>query len=216
MNQVLFKQGRFTEEDIRQVISIHRREIAQGFLSSLNDQALGLLYSHISDSEVGALIAAKDKATGRACGFVCGTSDMAMFYRDFLLKKSWRAAIYLAPQLLSPSRLWRILEVLLYPAKKQKTKMPSAELLVIAVDEQYQGSGVAASLFRELVEALRDQDVQDFKIVVGENLIRAQRFYEKQGAHKVTSTQVHKGQNSLVYIYKIDQIQHRQHQGVPG
>ena len=78
----------------------------------------------------------------------------------------------------------------------------------MAVDEQYLGKGLAQSLFYELVDAFASKGVAEFKIVIGEDLIRAQQFFEKMGAEKVARIEVHQGQGSWVYVYKIRQAHH--------
>lgn len=56
---ILFERNGFTKEDIRQIVDIHRRQIQQGFLSSLGDKALELVLALPAESESGVLIIAK-------------------------------------------------------------------------------------------------------------------------------------------------------------
>ena len=50
---------------------------------------------------------------------------------------------------------------------------------------------------------MRGMKIEEFKITTGESLTRAQRFYEKLGAKKDGEVEVHKGQKTYVYRYKI-------------
>ena len=189
MDSILFKQAGFAIEEISQVVKIHQQEIGQGFLSSLGDKALGLIFSLATESEFGILIIAKDVSTGHTCGFVCGTTHTGAFYKDFLRRRFLSGMVYLAPKLLSPTRLWKAMETLIYPTKKEVIDMPKAELLIIAVDNAYKGSGIAQTLFYELVKAFKNKGVITFKVVAGGELARAQRFYQKLGPTKVDSIQ---------------------------
>lgn len=197
----------FSRDELHQVVALHRREIGQGFLSSLGDTVLGLIFARAAAGASGSLIAAVDTATGRVCGFVCGAADLGAFYREFLQHHFFSGLFHLAPKLLSPARLGRALETLFYPTQKAVVALPPAELLIIAVDEAYQGQGIAQALFYELAEAFRHKGVTRFKVVAGANLSRTQRFYQKLGPSGVASLEVHRGQPSTVYIYDVaDQL----------
>ncbi len=213
---MLFETNGFTNEDISQLVDIHRRQIQQGFLGSLGDKALELIFTLAAESEFGVLVIAKDKSNGRVAGFFGGTTHIGAFYRDFLRRKSLLAAMHLAPRLLSPTRLWKAFETLIYPVKRQVTEMPKAQLLIIAVNEQYLGEGLAQSLFHELVDAFASKSVAEFKIVAGEDLIRAQRFYEKLGAEQVARIEVHRPPGSWVYVCKIRQAHHAHEEEILG
>ena len=207
MDRFIIQETDFNQEDISQIVAIHRKEIGQGFLSSLGDKALQLIFSLAAESKSGVLLAAKDTEQGQTCGFVLGAVDTRAFYRDFLLKKSLSAVISLAPRLFSFERLRKVLETLLYPSKGEMQEMPKAELMDIAVLRSYQGTGLAQLLFHKFSEVLRESGVETFRITTGESLVRAQRFYERLGAKKVASIQIHQGQETLVYIYEIAQTQ---------
>jgi ribosomal protein S18 acetylase RimI-like enzyme len=81
--------------------------------------------------------------------------------------------------------------------------VPSAELLSISVDQDYRGKHHAESLYRQLIDFFRSKNVGRFKIVAGESLAAAHRFYRKMGAQSAGRTEVHKGESSLVYIQEV-------------
>ena len=207
MDRFIIQKTDFNQEDISQIVAIHRKEIGQGFLSSLGDKALQLIFSLAAESKSGVLLAAKDAEQGQACGFVLGTVDTRAFYRDFLFTKSLSAVISLAPKLFSFEKLRKVFETLLYPSKSEIQEMPKAELMDIAVLRNYQGTGLAQLLFYKFSEVLRESGVETFRITTGESLVRAQRFYERLGAKEVASIQIHQGQETLVYIYETAQTQ---------
>lgn len=188
---------------LKNVIRIHRIEISQGFLSSLGDNALALLFSHTSESRFGRLLIAKDAASGQVVGFLLGTVDTGVFYKDFLCKKGLKAIFVLAPKLLSFEKVRKVFETLFYPTKGALKVFPKPELLDIAVLKEYKGTGVAQLLFKEFSKKLRDIGIEEFKITTGESLVGAQRFYEKLGAEKAGEVEVHKREKTLIYIYRI-------------
>lgn len=191
-----------TPEDIRQAVVIHRREIGQGFLSSLGDQALELLFSQAANGSAGILLVAKRRGQRQVCGFLLGALNTAAFYREFLIRKGLKAMITVLPNVLSLEKIWKVLETLLYPKRHART-YPEVELLDIAISSESQGTGLSSLIFHEFTALLRREGVRQFKITTGENLVRAQRFYDKLGAVRVGVIEVHKGQKTVVYTYSI-------------
>jgi ribosomal protein S18 acetylase RimI-like enzyme len=86
-----------------------------------------------------------------------------------------------------------------------RVKHPSvdAELLSIAVREGFQRKGAGASLFSGLAQELKQRKVDSFKIIVGAELKRAVSFYEKMGCVRSGQTEIHQGDVSYVYVYRI-------------
>ena len=78
-----------------------------------------------------------------------------------------------------------------------------AELLSIAVDPAHRGAGLAQDLYRQLTEHFRRRQVDAFRIVVGEQLSAAHRFYIKLGARPVGTVQIHAGERSVVYEHEL-------------
>ena len=205
MNPYIIQESVDSSDFLENVIRIHRIEISQGFLSSLGDNALALLFSHASESRFGRLLIAKDAESGQIVGFLLGTVDTGAFYKDFLCKKFLKAVFVLVPKLLSFEKVRKVFETLFYPTKEELKTLPKPELLDIAVLKEYQGTGAAQLLFQEFAKNLYAIGIDRFKITTGESLAGAQRFYKKLGAKKAGEVEVHKGQKTLVYIYRISE-----------
>jgi GNAT superfamily N-acetyltransferase len=139
---------------------------------------------------------------GKILGSVCGAKSVAGLYREFLSKLLLRANPLLLLRILNPKFVRKSLETLLYPAKKENN-LPRAELLSIFVEEKYQGKKVSQELFHKLVEEFRNMGISQFKAVAGINLIKACRFYEKMGGTFHSEIEVHQGDKSRVYVWKI-------------
>ena len=138
------------KKDIHNAVLIHRKEIGQGFLSSLGSRALELIFTHAAISKSGILLIARDKPGGSVCGFLLGTMNTDSFYKEFLLRKSIPALITLLPHVFSLFKLRMILETLLYPSKIKIKNLPDAELLDIAVSSEHQGKGMPSFCFKNL------------------------------------------------------------------
>ena len=191
--------------DFRRVAQLHAESIDQGFLSTLGPRFLSLLYQAIDECPDSCLLLARD--SDRVVGFVAGTLDMGQVYR-YLLRHWLALGLSLAPSLLVPWRLWRILEILRYSRGRGHTAtpvppLPAAELLSIAVDPACRGRGIADELYARLKLFFGTRGLGEFKIIVGASLAPAHRFYRRMGAVPVAEIEVHRGAASTVYLQRV-------------
>lgn len=186
-----------SQDRYRQVAALHAANIDQGFLSTLGEGFLALVYQAIDDSPTSVLLV--EERDGRVVGFVSGTDGMGPIYRR-LLRRPFSLGLSLLPSLVRPARVRRMLEILRYGGDKpEAASWPRAELLSIAVSADVRGQGVAETLYRGLEAEFRARGVDEFRIVVGENLLPAHRFYQRMGAKPVGRIEVHAGEASIVY-----------------
>ena len=192
------KTHKLNSSDYRIVASLHCDNINQGFLATLGVPFLTLLYEAIDkDSESVLLVERVDR---RVVGFVTGTRGLGRIYKQLLLKPL-RLIYSLKSCILSPSKIYKIIEVLLISKKSNIfSELPKQELLSIVVNPVYQGGGHAENLFKALCSHFRAEGASSFSIVVGSNLDRAHAFYTKMGSIPVKEIQVHKGAGSIVYV----------------
>lgn len=191
-----------TDNDYLRIAEIHAKSITQGFLTTLGIRFLVILYKAIDESDSSALIVAKEN--NEIVGFVAGSANVGLVYRA-MLKNWFKLSIALLPALISSEKIYRIFETILFSKRKihEETVLPSAELLSISVLPEYRGKKHAEYLFKELVAHFESIGLNEFKIVVGEALEPAHRFYCKMGAEAVAQSEVHHGNKSIIYIYKI-------------
>ena len=192
------KSEKLDTGDYKEVAKLHCEYINQGFLATLGIPFLTLLYEAIDqDNESVLLVERVDK---NIIGFITGTKGLGKIYKQLLLRPH-RLIYSLKSCFLSPSKLYKILEVLFISSGTNiPAYLPKQELLSIVVDSSYQGKSHAENLFKALCNHFSHQGVSNFKIVVGSNLNRAHAFYTKMGAYPSKEIQVHKGVNSIVYI----------------
>ncbi|MFO7899333.1 MAG: GNAT family N-acetyltransferase [Planctomycetota bacterium] len=193
--------------DVAGIADVHWRCLPRSGLRRLGKGILEPLYRTLRDHDHGILIAARHR--GQIIGFVSGTTHLRSIYVAFLRRHFLRASFALAPRLLSPGMFRRIIETALYPFRRGGRRqdlagLPRAELLSIAVTDAWRGKGVAAGLYTRLTAEVQERGAPAFKIVAGEALRRAHRFYRKMGAERVAELAVHKGERSFVYIQRVE------------
>jgi ribosomal protein S18 acetylase RimI-like enzyme len=188
-------------KELLEVVTIHRSEIGAGFLSSLGEKVLEMIFAAAIKSQHAFLLVGTEKSTNSVNGFLLGTTDTSAFYRDFFRMNWFRGIFIIAPKMMSLKRIRKTIETLIYPSRQKQIEMPSAELLDLAVKPESRGSGLAQKLFFEFDQQLAQKGIQEFKITTGQSLPWAHRFYEKLGAEKVKEIEIHKGERTFVYLY---------------
>ncbi|MBX4200629.1 GNAT family N-acetyltransferase [Candidatus Parcubacteria bacterium] len=185
------------KSDAREIASIHKSEIRGGFLSSLPLPFLQTLYEAQIASPFSFCVIAKEE--GRVIGFVSGVTDLNAFYKYFISRHFFQSVLILLPKVFSS--LKKIGETLLYPKKSES--LPKAELLVIAISSQFQGKGLGRLLLDGFLLQMKQRDVKIFKLIVGEELTNAIKFYEKNGFTFLKTITIHGKIPSRVYVYNI-------------
>lgn len=191
-----------------QVAALHISCIGQGFLATLGVPFLALMYQAIDESDTAVLLT--EQRDGRAIGFVSGCVGMKAIYQR-MMRSPFRLARALLPSLIHPTRLAKVLDILRYDGggTSSKPDWPPAELLSIAVVPEVRGSGVAEILYRNLASHFAAVGEPAFRIVVGNALEPAHRFYKRMGAIPVGRIEVHRGEGSVVYVQK-NQVEARE------
>lgn len=184
----------------QQVARLHVDNLDQGFLATLGPRFLTLMYRAIDECDSSVLLI--EQRNEHVIGFVCGAHSMGPIYRQML--RHWQRLIpSLFPSLLNPRRVWRILEILCYSGKGTAlADLPAYELLSIAVEPSARGQGVSERLYKGLMDHCLEHGIPSFKIVVGESLAPAHRFYQRMGAEVAGETEVHRGETSVVYVQR--------------
>ena len=185
---------------LRQVAKLHATCINQGFLSSLGPRFLTVLYRAIDRCDAAVLIV-EGNGMG-VTGFVTGGSGMGPIYRKML--RDWPALIAaLAPVIVQPRKVMGIIEILRRGGGDIDKDLPQHELFSIAVAPAVRGSGTADRLYQALCAHFHDQGIPAFRIVVGDTLTPAHRFYTRMGAEPVTTLRLHGEATSTIYVQKI-------------
>jgi ribosomal protein S18 acetylase RimI-like enzyme len=130
-------------------------------------------------------------------GFVAGVPDVGRFYKVFMRRHGFRAALSALPALLRPSTWRRVWETARYDGDHHDAP---AELLSMAVDPNYRGRGLGHRLAGEFLEALRADGIDRVKVVVAEANSVARQTYRSVGFVDRGTVEVHRGETSMVMI----------------
>lgn len=192
-----------SDQDIfRQVAKLHIASIDQGFLSTLGEGFLALMYQAID--ECGAAVLFTEEDHGRVVGFVAGGKGMGPVCKQ-MLKHFPRLLVTLSPILMRPRKVWRIIELLRHSGDKETLAgLPGHELLSIAVLPSSRRNGVAQRLYFRLADHFHAVGATAFRIVVGEALGPAHDFYKRMGARPSLEISVHGREKSLVYVHDLN------------
>src|SRR5690625_4140065 len=98
----------------REVAELHVRCLDQGFLATLGVRFLALMYEAMDRADTVTLIT--EEREGRLVGFITGGTGMGPIYKR-MLRSPVRLGLALAPALVRPAKVRRILEILRYSSK---------------------------------------------------------------------------------------------------
>lgn len=188
-----------------EVARLHREGIKLGFLSTLGEEFLALLYDCLDEAPEAVLLT--EVSNGRVIGFISGAYSLGPIYKRMLMKLP-QLIIALAPVLATPTKLFQIAELLKHNFSSSKTTadgrpLPEFELLSLAVASNERRSGVAHRLYSRLEEYARENSVEAFKIVVGADLESAHKFYLSMGALPTSDVYIHDNKKSLIYVQSV-------------
>jgi ribosomal protein S18 acetylase RimI-like enzyme len=201
----MVQNGVISQKEIyRQVAHLHVANLDQGFLATMGVGFLAELYRAIDKCPQSVLIVKCEQ--GKVVGFVSGlAAPMSVVYRR-LMRRFLIWSMPLFPVLGSPARMSRVVEILRYAkSESPHLDLPTPELLSIVVASDCRGKGVAESMYADLIDYFRQVQVAKFKIVVGEKLLPAQRFYDRMGALPLAEMELHQGAKSVVYVQTVTQ-----------
>jgi len=185
------------KSDALKIAKIHKAEINKGFLSSLPITFLKIFYVALIKSPFSFCVVAKEN--NEVEGFASGVTDLNKFYQYFLTHYFFQSLVILLPKTFSS--LKKIIETLLYPKKEES--LPKTELLVIAIKKEFQGKGLGKLLLDAFLIQMKQRNINMFKVVVGQELPNAIKFYEKNNFTFIKNMTIHGNTVSRVYCYEI-------------
>ena len=186
---------------------IHSKEIPGGFLPTLGLDFLSSLYEIFSKSKYSFLLLAVEDS--RVVGFIAVSLHTKLFFKQYLWTQSYKNLYKIPISTFGKVFVKKIVEVLKYPFEgniKEYDFVSNSEIFNFCVDSSLQGLGVGQLLFSKAVNQLECSKVKILKIVTGNRQIGAQRFYYRSGATLSHTIMVHKGEESMVFKYKINRM----------
>ncbi|HOE15446.1 MAG TPA: GNAT family N-acetyltransferase [Candidatus Paceibacterota bacterium] len=181
------------------IAQIHRKSINTGFLSTFGDRFLTKLYEFIISADY--CVCYIYRRNNIPVGFICVSLDSKKMYNDFLKKNFYLAIIVFLKNAFSVDRLAKIFDHLFYNSKKRN--LPSAELLSVAVIENFKRKKIGSKLFDEAMNYFKKNKINNFVITTGANNIESNEYFKKNKCKLTKRVSIHRNQNSNIYIKKI-------------
>lgn len=181
------------------IAQIHRKSINTGFLSTFGDRFLTKLYEFIISADY--CVCYIYRRNNIPVGFICVSLDSKKMYNDFLKKNFYLAIIVFLKNAFSVDRLAKIFDHLFYNSKKRN--LPSAELLSVAVIENFKRKKIGSELFNHAIDYFKDNKIKDFIITTGTNNIESNEYFKKNNCRLSRKVSIHRKQNSNIYIKKV-------------
>lgn len=152
----------FKHEHIVDVVRLHSSALRGDFLPSLGQAFLTSFYRMlINEPNTYALVYCQKR---QVQGFVIGTNNMALFFKNILKKRFLQFFLLIAFQIIKkPQLLKNVFETLFYTKKESG---PKAELVIIAVDQKHRSKGVGKTLIKALEKNFLKNKIRQYKLTV--------------------------------------------------
>jgi len=166
-----------SKEDINDIAKIHLEALSQDFLPSLGKKFLEVFYKGVLKVPNSFALISKDNNT--ITGFIIGTSNMTNFFKKVIKSKAvYLSFIVFIKIINNPKIIKNVIDSLFYTANE---KGPAAELVIIAIDNNYRGKNIGKELVKALEFELNNIGVKEYKVSVTNNNEGANLFYNKLG-----------------------------------
>jgi len=191
----------YDKETFNQISNIHIKSLSEGgFITLFGNRFLEEIYKDILLNNLGFLIVAKNNYI--VSGFILGCYNSNEMFKTIIYKKFFKYIFLILPHiLLKPFLIVKLFETFLYNKKEKSTI--NAELVVIAIDNNFRNSGIGSNLVNYLDNEFMKKNISEYKVTVHESNINANKFYTKKGMKLVNSFNMyHKKWNLYVNTLK--------------
>jgi len=189
--------------DSKAVALLHKEGIPSGFLSSLKTDLLAKMYCIIIEDGSCFVYVQDDLVRG----FITCSTDSKALYKKIVRKNVLSLIPLFFKKIFSLSFIKRSLESFLIPFKTGKGERKSEEimpeLLSIVISKDIQAKGIGSELLAALENDLKAKNVKKYKVIAGDNLVSANKFYLKNGFAVKEKLELHKGQISNIYVKEL-------------
>ena len=187
------------ERHAAEAANLHAAGIDTGFLSSLGRGFLKQIYKALPmcPGAFGYVF----EEHGHVLGFIACTESTGGLYKQALKRRFFPMLWALKWHILSPSKVKRMWQTLLYPVEVG-AGLPPAEILSIAVSEEARGKGVGKALMVAAMEEFARRDISRAKVAVGAGNEEANAFYRRCG-FRLAARRTHHALPMHVYVAEI-------------
>lgn len=192
--------------DAGAVSRIHRRALEGSFLGRLGVRFLAQMYGYLIDREIVFVVMIGD----RPAGFVSASVNSSEMMKRFVLNRPLCLVRIGLTVLRRPVLLKGVLETVRAPSRPEGVGTDAeaesgvkAELLSIAIDDEHHRKGLATKLLMAMERELKSRGVDCYKVVAGDKLDGANRFYRHSGFRLAGQTAIHGNDISNIYTKEI-------------
>lgn len=189
-----------SKSHVEDVVRIHIDAFSDDFLPRLGAGFLRTLYEGLVEAPSTVGLVALESA--KVVGFVVATlSTRKMF--GWLLRRHWASLAWsvLRQTPRDPLMLLSALATLTYP-RKERSGLPKAELVFLALADHARGRGLGKALVFGLNDELRPRGITAYKVTTPLTNGRADVFYRKLGFRLEHTFMMHRRHFNL-YTYRI-------------
>jgi ribosomal protein S18 acetylase RimI-like enzyme len=189
------------EKDLFPEIAVlHIQGIPTGFISSLGQEFVAVLYEAIAkDKNSFGFVAVEED---ELLGFVAFSINLSKLYKHVALKKGFKFVFVLAKRMLSLQVIKKVWDNLFYPSKMRKMDLPDAELLSIVIAPEGRGRGIAKQLVDAGFGECLKRKIEKVKVLVAADNEAANKLYKKCGFQFHSEMNSH-GIKSNIYVAEI-------------
>ncbi len=188
--------------DMEAVTGLHSEALKIGFLSTLGEDFLSIIYEGITASDLGVIFVYEEDE--KVAGFIAGSMDTQKLFREIYRRKLPRLAGNLAFKVVrQPGIIRNLMRSSRYPGMAGGSV--AAELLSIAVYEDFRGRGIGSALVEALIKYFKERDLSMFKVSVDQRLEGADEFYERLGFELKDTIEIY-GKKMSIYIYDLNAL----------
>ena len=189
--------------DARSLSKLHTETLTTSFLAGLGLTFLTRLYAFIVTTEKVWVYEEENEVKG----FVSFSLNSSGMMKRFIIHCPGCMVVLVLKLISQPTLLKRFIETFRAPFQSQKTNdsisLPAGELLSISVSPNCQASGIGSQLVKALEAYLQQNQILSYKVVAGEELVGANRFYIKNGFSLANQIRIHGEHLSNVYIKRL-------------
>jgi len=188
-------------EHARDAAKLHIEGINTGFISSLGQDFVTVLYKAIAESQDSfGYVAIKEN---EVVGFATFTTNLNGLYKSIIRKNGLKFIFMLFRKMFSWGVICKIFETLFYPSRIKKLQLPEAEFLSMAVAPKARGHSLATRFVKTGFDECRRRGIQELKIMAAIKIGPINKMYEKFGFKVITQIENH-GIVSNVYVVPTD------------
>ena len=189
--------------DLSEIARLHSETLTSSFLASLGQNFLIQLYLFLIRKEKVWVYDEESKIKG----FVSFSHNSSGMMKRFLVNCPGCLFLLVVKTIVQPANFKRFFETFRAPLKTQQAnnfiELPSGELLSISVSPNCQASGIGSQLLKTLEEYLQQNQIASYKVIAGQELVGANKFYIRNGFVLIQQIKIHGDSMSNVYVKEL-------------